>query len=34
MEMINTTSLFGAPCTITQYDGIKPAIVEATAVQV
>ena len=31
--MINTTSLFGAPCGTTEYDGIKPAIVEATAIQ-
>jgi hypothetical protein len=29
----NKTSLFGAPCSIIEYDSIKPAIVEATAVQ-
>jgi hypothetical protein len=33
MEIINTTKLFGAPCSIIEYDGIEPTIVEATAVQ-
>jgi len=28
--MIKTTSLFGAPCSIIEYDGIKPATVEDT----
>jgi hypothetical protein len=31
--MINTASPFGAPCSLTENDGIKQAIVEATAVQ-
>ena len=33
MEIINKTSFLGAPCSIIEYNGIKPAIVEATSVQ-